>query len=187
MKPTKKQVCAADKNLLSHMTILKLNFIHSHPVHSAHALSFRSVDDATKQEIFTLFSKGHSAASARHAHETNLMISCAENEQDVQRVLADRAINPSVQDYSRLHEQWRKKEMGEENGPDMFFQLQTEIDIYNENNQQQGGTAKLQVYENPCLNKAKSGTSSNSDDDISPPPRKKSSCVKESRNISQWF
>ena len=77
--------------------------------------------------------------------------------------------------------------MNEENGPDMFFQLQTEIDIYNENNQQQGGTAKLQVYENPCLNKAKSGTSSNSDDDISPPPRKKSSCVKESRNICQWF
>ncbi|XP_062503901.1 uncharacterized protein LOC134180732 [Corticium candelabrum] len=173
MKATKKQVCTADKNVLSNMTILKLNFIHNHSVHSAHALSFRSVDDATKQEIFTLFCKGHSAASARHAHETNLMISCAEYEQDDQRVLADRAINPSVQDYSRLHEQWRKKEMGEENGPDMFFQLQTEIDIYNENNQQQGGTAKLQVYKNPCLNKAKSGTSSNSDDDISPPPRKK--------------
>ena len=134
MKPTNKQVCTADKNVMSHMTILKLNFIHNHPVHSAHALSFRFVDDATKQEIFTLFSKGHSAASARHAHETNLMISCAENEQDVQRVLADRAINPSVQDYSRLHEQWRKMEMGKENGPDMFFQLQSEMDIYNENN-----------------------------------------------------
>ena len=52
---------------------------------------------------FFLYTKGHSAASDRHAHETELMLQAAEDEIDVQRIIADRAITPTVQAYSRLY------------------------------------------------------------------------------------
>ena len=107
--PTKKQTRLADSHpyFISHKTTVKLDFCHNHPVHAAHSLSFQPVAEATKDKMYVLFSKGHSAASARHAHETEIMLQCAEDGKDAQAVLADIAINPNVQDYSRLYNKWR--------------------------------------------------------------------------------
>ena len=54
------------------------------------------------------------------------MLQCAEDGKEVQRVLADCSINPTVQDYSRFHAKWRETKMGSENGTDMFSQLQSD-------------------------------------------------------------
>ena len=74
--PTKKQKTSAEKHpyLLSHEAVLKFNFIHNHPIHAAHTLSFRPIRESTKQQIFDLFEKGHCASSARHTHEQMLIL-----------------------------------------------------------------------------------------------------------------
>ena len=148
--PTKKQVRLATTHpyLLSHKTLIDLKFCHNHYMHSAHSLSFQPVSETTKEKICSLFYKGHSAASARHAYETELMLECAESGQSVQTVLADRSVNPLVQDYSRMYAKWRSQEMGsDDNGPDMFAILEEVIKEYNECNLSSGGKAKLQIYE----------------------------------------
>lgn len=73
-----------------------------------------------------------------------------------------------------MHNEWRKNEMGNENGPTMFWQLQAEIDFYNES--KQGGKAKLQIYEGIDVDENKN--SSNSDDEFLPPPKKKAKVKK---------
>ena len=45
---------------------MNINFIHNHPIHAAHTLSFHPLSENTKQQIFELFDKGHCEASARH-------------------------------------------------------------------------------------------------------------------------
>ena len=69
--PTKKQTQAAEVKpyLLTHTGLLHLDFTHNHPIYSAHALSFRDVCEETKQAFYSCFEMGHSASSARHAHE----------------------------------------------------------------------------------------------------------------------
>ena len=69
--PTKKQQRLSEKYpyLLTHTGLLKFNFIHNHPLTSAHTLSFRDVSEETKQAFFYLFSVGHSASTAKHTHE----------------------------------------------------------------------------------------------------------------------
>jgi hypothetical protein len=54
--PTKKQQRMSERYpyLLTHTGLLKLNFIHNHPLASAHTLSFRDVSEETKQ-AFSLF------------------------------------------------------------------------------------------------------------------------------------
>ena len=71
-------------------------------MHSGHSSSFQPLSETTKENICSLFYKGHSAASARHAYETELMLEFAESGQSVQTVLADRSINSLVQDYNRM-------------------------------------------------------------------------------------
>ena len=172
---TKKQLLSSDStpHLLSHRAVLKLHFCHNHLIHSAHSLSFQPVSDSTREKILTLFSKGHRAASARHAYETELMLQCAEDGKEVQRVLADRSINPTVQDYSRFHAKWRETEMGSENGTDMFSQLQSEIDSYNKSD----GKAKLQIYGSTSVNMS----SDDDNDELKPPSRKKMKLKRKSK------
>ena len=69
--PTLKQKVAAEHNpyLISHKAVLKLSFIHNHPITAAHSFSFSLVSDSTKNDLFELFDKGHCASSARHTHE----------------------------------------------------------------------------------------------------------------------
>ena len=63
----------------------------------------------------------------------------------MQTVLADRYINPVVQDYSRMFAEWRNEEMGgDDNGPIMFAKLQEVVEEYNVPNLSNGGKAKLQ-------------------------------------------
>ena len=173
--PTKKQLLSSDStpHLLSHRPVLKLHFFHNHLIHSAHSLSFQPVSDSTREKILTLFSKGHGAASARHAYETELMLQCAEDGKEVQRVLADCSINPTVQDYSRFHAKWRETEMGSENGTDMFSQLQSEIDSYNKSD----GKAKLQIYESTSVNMS----SDDDNDELKSPSRKKMKLKRKSK------
>ena len=49
----------------------------------------------------------------------------------VQRVLADRSINPSSQDVQRLFRSWRRSTVGDANGDTMFTRLNDEVNRYN--------------------------------------------------------
>ncbi len=167
--PTKKyQLASLDyPYLVSHPAILDATFNHNHPIQSAHALSFRPIDSQTKESFFALFRKGHSASSAYHWYETKLFLDGGED----QLLLADRATNPTKSDVSRLYEQWRKTELGADNGKALFDQLHMEICSYNEANSGSGGQAKLQCYENEVS--TLENTDSESDVDEKPPQKKK--------------
>ena len=128
------------------MAVLKINFSHNRPIISAHSLSFRPIRSETKEIFFKLFDDGHSASPARHNYEQHLLLDAATDEQK-QYSLADRAINPSVQDVCRLFQQWRKKCYGDEDGKPLFEHLQLEVDNYNAKYSEQGGRAVLQWYE----------------------------------------
>ena len=129
-----------------HPAVIKLIFDHNHPLESAHALSFRPIAPETKEKYFSLFRMGHSAASARFYYETLLLQN--ESDDDQQR-LADRAVNPTSQDVSRLYNLWRQTEMGSDNGKGLFECLEKEIQVYNERWGEHGGQAKLQRFETP--------------------------------------
>ena len=60
------------------------------------------------------------ADSARHAHKIELILQTAEHGNEIQKVLANRAINPTVFDYSQLYDKWRIEEICAENGPNVF-------------------------------------------------------------------
>ena len=100
--PTKREVHSCYSNFCySHKGYLQLNFAHNHPLHSAHVLSFRPVFAETKEKYAKLFSAEHSPASAHHYYENTLM---DEYSDELQEKLADRAINPTVQDVNRLYQ-----------------------------------------------------------------------------------
>ena len=65
--------------------------------------------------------------------------------------LADRAINPTKKDVSRLHAQWRKTELGDDNGKSLFDRLEVDINTYNDTFGNMGGHAKLQRFERTIL------------------------------------
>ena len=112
--PTKKAMFSMLKPLLvSHPTVITLLHSHNHPIKSAHALSFRPVSKDTIDAYYQLFANGYSAASACHAYEAKLMI---EHDGNIMEEFADRAVNPSTQDVSRLYNKWREQHLGPENG-----------------------------------------------------------------------
>ena len=151
----------------SHKGHLQLNFNHNHPLHSAHVLSFRPVSVETKEKYVKLFSAGHSAASAHHYYENTLM---DEFSDELQAMLADRAVNPTMQDVNRLYQKWRSVAYGPmDNGPDLFTTLQAEVDEYNEKFNSIGGKALLQKYERWSVD----SSDNDSDDSASPPTTKK--------------
>ena len=147
--PTKKDQHASLDHpyLVSHPSILQITFTHNHPIESAHSLSFRPIDLETKESFFKLFCMGHCASSAYHWNETKLFLDGG----DDQLLLADRATNPTKSDVSRLYDEWRKKELGPDNGKKLFNKLEMEIQSYNEANLENGGQAKLQVYQNESV------------------------------------
>ena len=142
--PTKKAMCSRLKPLLvSHPTVITLQHSHNHPIKSAHALSFRPVSKDTIDAYYQLFANGYSAASARHAYEAKLMI---EHDGNIMEELADRAINPSTQDISRLYNKWREQHLGPENGKEMFEKLEEYIKEYNLRHKDEGGCIMLKRY-----------------------------------------
>ena len=177
--PTKKQHCTSEKYpyLLTHMGLLKLNFTHNHPVTSAHTLSFRDVTEETKQAFFDLFSVGHSAATAKHTYEQQLMNS-AETEAEMQTSLADRSKNPLVQDIYRLFRKWQESTYGKDDGFELFEKLQERVDEYNKNFALQGGRAKLQRYE-ADIEYPSDIDEDHAEDDMKPPKKKKPKITRE--------
>ena len=148
--PTKKDQRASLDHpyyLVSHPSILQITFTHNHPIESAHSLSFRPIDLETKECFFKLFRMGHCASSAYHWNVTKLFLDGG----DDQLLLAERATNPTKSDVSRLYDEWRKKELGPDNGKKLFDKLEMEIPSYNEANLENGGQAKLQVYQNESV------------------------------------
>ena len=152
--PTKKakRNTTIKPELVSHPTTLTLLYNHNHPVISAHALTFCPISSETKEVYYVLFSNGHSAASARHAYETKLMI----EGDDVMHQLADRATNPNPQDVSRLYNKWRKERLGPENGEEMFKAVDEFVAEYNIRHKDDRG----HIFVQPCC------AINNDDDDV---------------------
>ena len=146
--PTKKQHIMAEKwpYLLTHTGVLHITFCHNHPLASGHTLSFRDVCSETKEAIQDLFSIGHSASTARHVHEQQLM-NHAETEADMQLVLADRLKNPLVHDVCRLYRKWQESTYRKDDGRELFESLQDRVTMFNDTFSSQNGKAKLQWYE----------------------------------------
>ena len=96
------------------------------------------------------------------------MLQLAEDGSKVQRAIAHRAINPTVQDYSQLYDKSQIEEMGAENGPNMFSQLEAEIAKYNASNLDEGGRARLQSSQCP---KNEVQTSDCDTNECTPPPQ----------------
>jgi len=147
--PTKKQRIMASKSkpyLLTHTAVLSLEFVHNHPITSGHALSFRDIAESSKENFHKLFENGHSPSSARHAHEQTLYLE-SNTEMDAQETLADRAKNPLLSDICRLFTKWRETNYGADDGKELFEKLQEKIDEYNAVNNEIGGKAMLQWYE----------------------------------------
>ena len=140
--PTKKQQRASEKYpyLLTHNGLLKLSFTHNHPLTSAHRLSFRDVSEETKQAFYYLFSVGHSASTAKHTHEQQL-VNNAESVAEMQTSLADRSKNPLTQDICRLFRNWQESTYGEDDGLELFKKLQERVDEFNKKFASQGGKA----------------------------------------------
>ena len=136
---------------LSHCGILKTTFDHNHSINVAHTLSFRDVSTDTKWELTDLFEMGHSASSARHAHERLLH----EAETNKQVMLADRAQNPNPQDVYRLYDKWSLGSYGSENGKSLFERLQQAIDTYNGRNEIWMAVEGRQCYSGMMLVKDK--------------------------------
>ena len=163
--PTRKLTYASARPyLVTHPTILQVSFTHNHPLESAHVLAFRPIAPETKEKMFDLFRKGHTAASAFHWNETKLYLDGGED----QVSLADRAVNPTKKDVSRLYCEWQKRELGSDNGKSLFDRLDMEINSYNEANAEIGGKAKLQRFEKDATD-----SESDTDDELEPPKRKK--------------
>jgi hypothetical protein len=76
----------------SHPCMVKLHFNHNHPINSFHSLSFRSISNSTKLLYNKLFEKNYNAATAHRYYEFQLELTT--NEDDLQLILANRAINP---------------------------------------------------------------------------------------------
>ena len=172
--PTRKakRIAISKPELVSHATTLTLLYNHNHPVISAHALTFRPISLETKEAYYVLFSNGHSAASARHAHETKLLI----EDDDVMHQLADRATNPSPQDVSLLYSKWRELHLGSENGEEMFKALDEFVAEYNIRHKDDGGHIFVQPY---CAANDNDVQELTSNDESDVPRRKKVKLQKE--------
>ena len=175
-EPTRKELYSDKKDILtSHKAKLQLKFNHNHPINSAHALSFRPVNEKTKEKYYKLFQSGHSAASARHYYENTLMDTC--DEEELQGTMCDRSINPILQDVSRLYSQWRLSEYGSDrNGKVLAESLIEEISLYNITNAASGGKACVQVYDTGNTDET------DSDTDNQPPKPKR----KTRRSVEHW-
>jgi len=163
--PTKKDKRNAKvrPHLLSYITMVDILHNHNHPIDCLHALTFRTMSEEMKKAYYQLFSCDNSATSAWHSFKTKLMI------ENKMKVLADRNINPSQQDVSRLFDKWREENLGSENGPKMFDMLNYYVKRYNLHNNKSGGCILVKRY--CAMNDEVS-----SDDEVAVPPKKKQKC-----------
>ena len=90
-----------------------------------------------KRKFYDYFEQSHSPASTKHFHK----------ESEMERVHADRSINPLPKDVYYLFKKWREETLGKESGEGMFIKLEGMVAKYNEDNAKDGGRAVIQRYE----------------------------------------
>jgi hypothetical protein len=89
-----------------------------------------------------LFEKGYNAATAHRYYEFQLELTT--NEDDLQLILADRAINPDRRAAQYPFTLYRNANLGQKNGINMWKKLE---ELVNEYNQNKYGIAKLIPYD----------------------------------------
>ena len=81
-----------------------------------------------------LFKDGHSPSSAMHVYEDELHLSTTDD-QELLKLLADRAKNPDYDYIAKLFQQYHKTAFGDHNGSSMFKHLIEVINDYNNSDQ----------------------------------------------------
>ena len=99
-------------------------------------------------KYYDLFKQGHSPSSAHLEYETNLMFL------DNPHLLADRNINPKISDVYNLFNKWRKTNLGERTGKELFTVLEKRIHTYNDLHRESGGRAVVHRF---CKDSDKNG------------------------------
>ena len=110
---------------------------HNHLVNVADALRFRPIAEDTKAKYYDLFKQGHSPSME---YETNLTF------MDNPHLLADRNINPKISDVYNLFNKWRKTNLGERTGKQLFTDLEQRIHAYNDLHKDNGGKAVVHRF-----------------------------------------
>ena len=131
---------------VSHPCEIHLLWQHNHSIHSAHALTFKPISEDTKEKFYDYFDQGYSPSTARHHHTLILSIQYEGDEKGLERAHADRSVNPLPKDIDYLFTKWRQERHGKENGESMFEALEQKVQIYNPENEQEGGRAHIQRY-----------------------------------------
>ena len=80
---------------------IRIDFLHNHPLSSAHVLSFRNVSCDTKTAFLDYFSQGYSPAQATFVHENNLVVHTGDLTSE--QHLSDRSTNPRLGDIYSLN------------------------------------------------------------------------------------
>ena len=103
-------------------------------------LEFRLVSEETWREYVRLFSLGHSASSAHHHFEEDIL------HEGGQSSIADCSTNPGVHWVHHFYRKWRTEILGSENGKNLFERLEQEVEKFNERCDGTGGCAKIHWY-----------------------------------------
>ena len=111
-------VLASNRKHNGYLVEVDIKHTHNHLVHVADALRFRPIAEDTKAKYYDLFKQGHSPSSAHLEYETNLMFL------DKPHLLADRNINPKISDVYNLFNKWRKTNLGERTGKQLFTDIE---------------------------------------------------------------
>ena len=141
-------VLAANRKHNGYLVEVDIKHTHNHLVNIADALRFRPIAVDTKAKYYDLFKQGHSLSSARLEHETNLMFL------DNPHLLADRSINPKLSDVYNLFNKWRKTNLRECTGKQLFIHLERRIHAYNDLHKENGGKAVVHRF---CRDNDKNG------------------------------
>jgi hypothetical protein len=133
-------VLAPNRMYNGYLVEVDVKHTHNHLVNVADALRFRPITEDTKTKYFDLFKQGHSPSSAHLEYETNLMFL------DNPHLIADRNVNPKVSDVYNLFNKWRKTNLGERTGKQLFTDLEKRIHAYNDLHRESGGRAVVHRF-----------------------------------------
>ena len=114
-------ILAPNKKHSGYQVEVETKHIHNHLVNVADALRFRPIAEDAKAKYYDLFKQGHSPSSAHLEYETNLLLL------DDPHLLADRNKNPKISDVYNLFNRWRKTNLGERTGKQLFTDLEKQV------------------------------------------------------------
>lgn len=121
--------------------IIDLHRWHNHASNSAAVLTFRDMSASTREKLLHLFQTGHTAATARHALQTELLLDSSDN---YDRLSADSSILPSLSTIQHLFNETFLNVYGVKKGYDVISDLKNLITNYCDTTK---GKAALQVIE----------------------------------------